>query len=123
MNKYKNSLLPLLQQGFSEKALEDLATSGLTFETVQRMGLLPLTKENFQKYLHFSLVERSTRERIVEDGYIIPYLHVTPDFGRLKVLKWNERSAYYQQKKENLRWFGPLKIVHQSANIRQYLRP
>jgi len=102
MNRYKDSLFPLLKQGFSEKALEDLATSGLTFETVQRMGLLPLTKENFQKYLHFSLVERSTRERIVEDGYIIPYIHVTPDFGRLKVLKWNERSAYYQQKKENL---------------------
>jgi len=34
-----------------------------------------------------------------------------------------EEAVEFMKEKLSLTWFGPLKIVHQSANIRQYLRP
>jgi len=102
MFNYKDNLSPLKSQGFSEEAVLDLAGSGLELKTVLRMGVLPLTPENFKRYVHRSLVEKATRSPIALDGYVIPYPHVTPSFGRVKVLKWNKGSVYYQERKGEL---------------------
>ncbi len=85
----------------SEGAVEDLARSGLTGKTVRRMNILPLTPETFKEYTYRSLIEKSTREPIVKDGYVIPYPGL-PKFGRVKVLEWGKGSRYYQERKGEL---------------------
>ena len=106
----------------SESAVSDLAGSGLTGETVGRMGILPLTPETFKEFVHRSLIEKSTRVPVAEDGYVIPYPG-SPKFGRVKVLKWNEGSRYYQENKENLpKYLQPSK-EHVSSPVRLYYLP
>ena len=119
MSKY--SLKELLSQGFSQLAVEDLEKSGLSLETVKRMGLLPLTPESFKEYLHFSLVEKATREPIVLEGYIIPYPSPVK-FGRLKVLRWNERSQYAQNRKELPKYLQP-SSQHVESPLKLYYLP
>jgi len=119
----KNNLKLLKSQGFSEKAVEDLAKSGLTLETVKRMGLLPLTPENFKKYLHYSLIEKPTRSPIVNDGYIIPYHHITPKFVRVEVIEWNRGSSYYQKVKDDPpKYLQPSK-QHLERSVHIYFLP
>ncbi|MEO2067951.1 MAG: DUF927 domain-containing protein [Desulfurobacteriaceae bacterium] len=96
------SLQSLECQEFSERSINDLAESGLILETVERMGILPLTPENFKQYIHRSLIEKQTRSPIITDGYIIPYQHLPVKYGRVKVLEWNEGSVYYQENKDSL---------------------
>jgi len=117
----KYSLKELLSQGFSQLAVEDLEKSGLSLETVKRMGLLPLTPESFKEYLHFSLVEKATREPIVLEGYIIPYPSPVK-FGRLKVLRWNERSQYAQNRKELPKYLQP-SSQHVESPLKLYYLP
>jgi len=119
----KYNLEALKSQGFSEEAVRDLEKSGLSLETVRRMGILPLTDESFKKYLHRSNVETPTRSSVVEDGYVIPYHHVTPAFGRVKVLKWNESSVYYQQHKENLPKYLQTSSAHVEKTVHVYFLP
>jgi len=104
----------------SEAALEDLKKSGLSDETIGRMGILPLTEETFKNFVGRSLIEKSTRVPIVLDGYVIPYKHV-PSFGRVKVLKWNERSAYYQERKGNLPKYLQKGSQHTDTPVHAYV--
>jgi len=117
---YKDKLTSLKNQGFSEKAIEDLAKSGLSLEIVERAGILPLTPENFKKYLHRSLIEKATREPIVRDGYVIPYPG-EPPFGRVKVLEWNRGTEYYQSRKELPKYLQPSKELVENPLRLYYL--
>ena len=75
-----------IKSHLSEKALEDLARSGLDDATIVEMGILPLNPKNYKIYFGESLIDKETKAQKYQDGYLIPYHGTARPYARLKIL-------------------------------------